>query len=170
MKRLLVVVDMQNDFIDGSLGTLEALNIVPKVKKKIEKYLASDDEVVFTLDTHEENYLETQEGENLPVLHCIRGSNGWELHDSLKSYKGKRFEKNTFGSEELGVFIKDKGYDSIELIGLCTDICVISNALLLKAFEPEIPLRVDSSCCAGVTPKSHENALNAMKICHIEVF
>lgn len=169
MKRLLVVVDMQNDFIDGSLGTLEALSIVPKVKKKIEEYLSSDDEVVFTLDTHEENYMETQEGKNLPVLHCVRGSNGWELHDSLKNYKGKRFEKNTFGSEALGAYIKDKGYDSIELIGLCTDICVISNALLLKAFEPEIPLRVDSSCCAGVTPESHENALNAMKICHVEV-
>lgn len=169
MKRLLVVVDMQNDFIDGSLGTLEALNIVPKVKKKIDEYMASDDEVVFTLDTHEENYMETQEGKNLPVLHCVRGSNGWELHNSLKNYKGKRFEKNTFGSEALGEFIKDKGYDSIELIGLCTDICVISNALLLKAFEPEIPLRVDSSCCAGVTPESHDNALNAMKICHIEV-
>lgn len=169
MKRLLVVVDMQNDFIDGSLGTLEALNIVPKVKKKIDEYLASDDEVVFTLDTHEENYMETQEGKNLPVLHCVRGSNGWELHDSLKNYKGKRFEKNTFGSEKLGGFIKGKGYDSIELIGLCTDICVISNALLLKAFEPEIPVWVDSSCCAGVTPESHDNALNAMKICHIEV-
>ncbi len=169
MKRLLVVVDMQNDFIDGSLGTLEALNIVPKVKKKIDEYMASDDEVVFTLDTHEENYMETQEGKNLPVLHCVRGSNGWELYDSLKNYKGKRFEKNTFGSEALGEFIKDKGYDSIELIGLCTDICVISNALLLKAFEPEIPLRVDSSCCAGVTPESHDNALNAMRICHIEV-
>ena len=169
MKKLLVVVDMQKDFIDGSLGTLEALAIVPRVKEKIEEYMAADDDVVFTLDTHEENYLDTQEGKKLPVLHCIRGSEGWELHSSLKAYKGKRFEKRTFGSDELSAYIKGRNYESIELVGLCTDICVISNALLLKAFAPETPIRVDSSCCAGVTPESHENALNAMKVCHIEV-
>lgn len=169
MKRLLVVVDMQKDFIDGSLGTREALAIVPRVKGKIEEYLAADNDVVFTLDTHEKNYLDTQEGKKLPVLHCIRGSEGWELHSSLKEFNGKRFEKSTFGSDKLSAYIKGKEYESIELVGLCTDICVISNALLLKAFAPETPIRVDSSCCAGVTPESHENALNAMKVCHIEI-
>lgn len=169
MKKLLVVVDMQKDFIDGSLGTREALAIVPRVKEKIEEYMKADNDVIFTLDTHEENYLDTQEGKKLPVLHCIRGSEGWELHSSLKDYEGKRFEKRTFGSDELSLYIKSRNYESIELVGLCTDICVISNALLLKAFAPETPIRVDSSCCAGVTPESHENALNAMKVCHIEV-
>ncbi len=169
MKKLLVVVDMQKDFIDGSLGTREALAIVPNVKKKIEEYQAAEEDVLFTLDTHEEDYLDTQEGKNLPVVHCVRGTDGWELNDSLKEFHGKKFEKNTFGSAALGEYVKDKEYDSIELIGLCTDICVISNALLIKAFLPETPIRVDSSCCAGVTPDSHENALNAMKICQIEV-
>lgn len=169
MKKLLIVVDMQKDFIDGSLGTKEALAIVPNVKKKIEEYLAKEDDVLFTLDTHEDNYLETQEGKNLPVVHCIRGTDGWELNDALKEFQGQRFEKNTFGSADLAEFIKDKEYELIELIGLCTDICVISNALLIKAFLPETPIRVDASCCAGVTPESHENALNAMKVCQIEV-
>lgn len=169
MKRLLIVVDMQNDFIDGSLGTKEALAIIPNVKKKIEEYEANGYDIFFTLDTHEENYLETQEGKNLPVVHCIRGTDGWELTGALKKFKGKRFEKTTFGSADLAEYIKDKEYDSIELIGLCTDICVISNALLIKAFLPETPVRVDGTCCAGVTPESHENALKAMKVCQIEV-
>lgn len=169
MKKLLIVVDMQKDFIDGSLGTKEALAIVPNVKKKIEEYEAEEDDILFTLDTHEENYLDTQEGKNLPVVHCIRGTDGWELNNALKGFKGRRFEKNTFGSADLAEYIKDKEYDSIELIGLCTDICVISNALLIKAFLPETPIRVDGSCCAGVTPESHENALNAMKVCQVEV-
>lgn len=169
MKRLLIVVDMQKDFIDGALGTKEAAAIVPKVKKKIEEYQEAGDEVIFTLDTHEKNYLDTQEGKKLPVAHCVRGTAGWELDDSLKEFQGKRFEKRTFGSTMVGEYVTEREYSSIELVGLCTDICVISNALLIKAYRPEIPLLVDASCCAGVTPESHENALNAMKMCQIEV-
>lgn len=169
MKKLLIVIDMQKDFIDGALGTREAVAIVPKVKKKIEEYKAAGDEVIFTLDTHEENYLDTQEGKKLPVAHCIRGTDGWELDDSLKEFQGARLEKNTFGSAMLGEYVMEREYESIELVGLCTDICVISNALLIKAFLPEIPILVDASCCAGVTKESHENALEAMKMCQIEV-
>lgn len=169
MKKLLIVVDMQKDFIDGTLGTKEAEAIVPNVKKKIEEYEAAGDEVAFTLDTHETAYLDTQEGKNLPVIHCIKGTEGWELAPSLKEFQGKQFEKNTFGSADLGEYVKGREYESIELIGLCTDICVISNALLIKAFLPETPILVDSSCCAGVTPESHGNALDAMKMCQIKV-
>lgn len=169
MKKLLIVVDMQKDFIDGSLGTREAAAIVPDVKKKIEEYQAAGDEVIFTLDTHQDNYLESLEGKKLPVVHCVRGTGGWELDDSLKEFQGKRFEKNTFGSSAVGEYVKDREYESIELIGLCTDICVISNALLIKAFLPETPIMVDSACCAGVTPESHENALNAMRMCQIKI-
>lgn len=169
MKRLLVVVDMQKDFIDGSLGTKEAQAIVPAVVKKIEEYKASGDEVVFTFDTHTEDYLNTQEGKRLPVVHCVKGTPGWELDQALPGFGGKRFEKVTFGSRELGEWAVQQGFDSIELVGLCTDICVISNALLLKAFLPETAVSVDASCCAGVTPQSHKNALEAMKVCQIEV-
>ncbi|WP_124067940.1 isochorismatase family cysteine hydrolase [Clostridium sp. E02] len=169
MKKLLIVVDMQKDFIDGSLGSREAAAIVPKVKKKIEEYKAAGDEVIFTLDTHGENYLESLEGSKLPVIHCVRGTDGWELDDRIKEFQGKRFEKSTFGSATIGAYVTGREYESIELVGLCTDICVISNALLMKAFLPETPILVDSSCCAGVTQVSHENALNAMKVCQIEV-
>ncbi len=169
MNRLLVVVDMQKDFIDGSLGTTEAQAIVANVMKKIEEYQAAGDDVIFTLDTHEHNYMDTQEGKNLPVLHCVKGTAGWELADVLKEIPGRRFEKNTFASTDLGKYAASGSYDSIELIGLCTDICVISNALLIKAFLPETPVLVDSSCCAGVTPESHENALNSMKMCQVTI-
>lgn len=169
MKRLLVVVDMQKDFIDGSLGTKEAAAIVPAVKKKIEDYEKAGDEVVFTLDTHFDNYLDTQEGKNLPVKHCIKGSEGWRLHEELEEFRGRRFEKVTFGSIECGQYAAQGGYDRVELVGLCTDICVISNAMLIKAMAPELPVEVDSTCCAGVTPQSHENALSAMKMCQIGV-
>lgn len=169
MKRLLVVVDMQKDFIDGSLGTKEAVAIVPAVKKKIEGYEKAGDEVVFTLDTHFDNYLDTQEGKNLPVKHCIKGSEGWRLHEELEGFQGRRFEKVTFGSIECGQYAARGGYDRVELVGLCTDICVISNAMLIKAMAPELPVEVDSTCCAGVTPQSHENALSAMKMCQIGV-
>jgi nicotinamidase-related amidase len=169
MKKLLVVVDMQNDFISGSLGTKEAEAIVSNVKRKIEEYEAAGDEIVFTLDTHEDNYLETQEGKNLPVKHCIRGTDGWEIDDRLKEFQGKRFEKVTFGSMTLGEYAAEKEFESIELAGLCTDICVISNAMIIKAAVPETPVIVDASCCAGVSPESHENALNAMKVCQIKV-
>lgn len=168
-KRLLIVVDMQNDFIDGSLGTPEAQAIVPAVKARIKEYLAEEQDVVFTLDTHYENYMETLEGKNLPVLHCQKGTQGWELSPELAGYPGKRFEKPTFGSMELAGYLKEKEYDSIELLGLCTDICVISNAMLAKAVLPGTPVSVNAACCAGVTPESHENALKAMGMCQIEI-
>ena len=169
MKRLLVVVDMQRDFIDGSLGTKEAQAIVPAVRDKVVTYQAEGWDVVFTLDTHEEHYLDTQEGKKLPIRHCIAETDGWELCEELGDFKGRYFEKNTFGSMELAQWAAKKGYEEIELVGLCTDICVISNAMLLKAFLPEVPIMVDSLCCAGVTPESHERALEAMKACQIEV-
>ena len=169
MKKLLVVVDMQKDFIDGSLGTKEAQAIVPAVAKKIEEYQAAGDEVVFTYDTHTEQYMDTQEGRNLPVVHCIKGTPGWELDKALQGYEGKCFEKPTFGSKELAEWAASQEFEGVELIGLCTDICVISNALLLKAYMPEMPVSVDASCCAGVTPASHNNALEAMKMCQIAI-
>lgn len=169
MKKLLVVIDMQNDFIDGSLGTEEARKIVPAVKAKIEEYLKEEQEVVFTMDTHYDNYLETLEGKKLPVKHCQKETKGWEICPQLEGFEGKRFEKPTFACVELTRYIADKEYDSIELVGLCTDICVISNALCIKAVFPGVPILVDSACCAGVTPESHENALKAMEMCQIEI-
>lgn len=169
MKKLLIVVDMQNDFIDGTLGTKEAEAIVPAVIKKIEEYQERSDEVIFTLDTHFDDYLETMEGKKLPVSHCIKGTPGWELQKEIGRYDGKRFEKITFGSLDCAGYAAAGGYESVELAGLCTDICVISNALILKAAMPSVPILVDSSCCAGVTPESHQNALEAMKMCQIDV-
>lgn len=170
--KVLVVVDMQNDFIDGALGTPEAVKIVPKVIRKIQEF---DGRVIATRDTHEENYLETQEGKKLPVKHCIRGTKGWEIHpDIQKLISEEPVDKPTFGSEELGRMLKEScdmegQIESITLVGLCTDICVISNALLLKACLPEVPVIVDASCCAGVTPESHVQALEAMKMCQVEI-
>lgn len=169
MKKILIVVDMQKDFINGSLGTKEAQDIVPKVMEKIKAYKDAGDEVVFTLDTHYDDYMDTLEGKNLPVLHCIKGTEGWELQEELDGFEGKRFEKVTFGSVDLAHYAASGGYDQVELVGLCTDICVISNAMLLKASMPNTPILVDSSCCAGVTPESHNNALEAMKMCQIMV-
>ncbi len=168
--KLLVVVDMQNDFIDGALGTKEALQILPNVKKKIEEYRRLGYPVIFTRDTHKENYLETQEGKNLPVTHCIYQSKGWEIASILGSEDAKIVDKPTFGSLELAQYINSE-YPSmdIELIGLCTDICVISNAIILKASNPETKITVDASCCAGVTPTSHKTALEAMKMCQITI-
>ena len=168
--KLLVVVDMQNDFIDGALGTAEAVAIVDNVAAKIRAARAEGTEVWFTRDTHEENYLETQEGRNLPVKHCIRGTFGWEISSKLDADGSVIIDKPTFGSMELAERAASlENLESAELIGLCTDICVISNAMLLKARLPELPVKVDASCCAGVTPASHENALNAMKMCQITV-
>lgn len=169
--KVLVVVDMQNDFIDGALGTKEAIEIVPNVKKKIEEF---DGTVFFTRDTHQKNYMDTQEGKNLPVEHCIEGTNGWEISDELKDLvKNPPIDKPTFGSSELGKMLSDlnskEEIESIELIGLCTDICVISNAMVIKAFLPEVPIIVDSACCAGVSVESHLRALEAMKVCQIQV-
>ncbi|MEG2039195.1 MAG: isochorismatase family cysteine hydrolase [Oscillospiraceae bacterium] len=167
--KTLIVIDMQNDFIDGSLGTPEAQIIVPKVKNKIDEYIKNNDKVIFTRDTHFEEYLNTQEGKNLPIKHCIKGTNGWNITSKFDSIEDKCtvIDKLTFGSSELPAFI-DKT-DEIEMVGLCTDICVISNAMILKAFFPEIKISVVSSCCAGVTPKTHENALVAMKMCQINI-
>ena len=171
MKNYLIVVDMQNDFIDGSLGTKEAEAIVPNVRERIKQF---DGTVLFTRDTHGENYLQTQEGRNLPVPHCIKGTDGWQIHFELDALrKTAPIDKVTFGSAELGFKLAEMNAEnpigSITLIGLCTDICVISNAMIVKAFLPEVPVRVDASCCAGVTPESHENALAAMKCCQIEI-
>ena len=172
MKRLLVVVDMQKDFVDGSLGTKEAQAILPAVREKIESY--PSDCIYATLDTHQTNYLETNEGKHLPVEHCIEGTEGWRIHpdiaDSLK--KAVFVVKPTFGSVKLMEMLKqenEKEEISVELIGLCTDICVISNALLLKAAMPEITISVDANCCAGVTPEKHAAALETMRSCQIEV-
>lgn len=169
MKKLLIVVDMQNDFVDGSLGTKEAEGIVAHVKAKVEQYQEQGDTVIFTRDTHTEAYLDTQEGKKLPVVHCVKGTKGWEIIDCLQSYVQTVFDKPTFGSVQLAHVVARGGYEQIELVGLCTDICVVSNALLLKAALPEIQICVDSACCAGVTPASHEAALTTMKMCQIEV-
>lgn len=170
MKKVLIVIDMQNDFIDGALGTKEAAAIVSKVKKKIEEYKKAGNTVIFTRDTHNENYLNTQEGKNLPVKHCIRGTHGWEISSELDTNDSLIFDKNTFGSVTLmSALASDYKDAEFEIIGLCTDICVISNAIMLKAFLPEARVTVDASCCAGVTPQSHKNALEAMKMCQINI-
>lgn len=171
MQDLLIVVDMQNDFIDGALGTPEAVSIVPNVKKKIEEF---EGQVLFTRDTHYENYPETQEGRNLPVKHCIKGTEGWQIRSELDALrKTPPIDKETFGSSELGELLmtldKEEKISSITLIGLCTDICVISNAMIAKAFLPEVPITIDSTCCAGVSIESHENALKAMEVCQINI-
>ena len=171
MQDILIVVDMQNDFIDGALGTAEAVAIVPKVVEKVKDFKGT---IMFTRDTHGENYMQTQEGRNLPVPHCIRGSHGWEVCPALEPLRtGLTIDKPTFGSAELGKLLleldaKDP-VGSITLVGLCTDICVISNAMIAKAFLPEVPVAVDAACCAGVTPESHRNALNAMKMCQVRI-
>lgn len=166
MKRTLIVVDMQNDFIDGALGTKEAQSIVPNVKKKIEDYKARGDEIIFTRDTHLNNYLDTNEGEHLPVKHCIEGTYGWLISDELDNGVGYPvIDKYTFGFD--GWIHYD--FEEIELVGLCTDICVVSNALILKALFPDIDITVDASCCAGVTPETHQAALTTMKMCQINV-
>lgn len=171
MQNILIVVDMQNDFIDGALGTKEAEAIVPKVKEKIRSFQGR---VLFTRDTHGENYMDTQEGRRLPVPHCIRGTDGWQIRPELAELcREEPIDKVTFGSSELGVLLQEADkkdpVERITLIGLCTDICVISNALLAKAFLPEAQIVVDASCCAGVTPASHKNALEAMKVCQVQV-
>lgn len=174
MRKILVVVDMQNDFINGSLGTKEAEAIVDNVAAKIEEYKPED--VFYTMDTHQADYLNTQEGKFLPVEHCIERSEGWKLNPKLDSLlsMATMVTKPTFGSVRLGDLIEDiyqeeNGEIEIELIGLCTDICVVSNALLLKARFHEVPIKVDSSCCAGVTPEKHEAALETMRSCQIIV-
>ena len=172
MKRFLVVVDMQKDFGDGALGTAEAVAIVPAVAEKIKNF---DGEIFVTFDTHYENYPETAEGKKLPVPHCIKGTDGWQLDKTVAAaLEGRKYtavEKPTFGSVELPRLIEKAagGVDfAVELIGLCTDICVVSNTLLLKANFPEAPIAVDAACCAGVTVQAHEAALATMRSCQID--
>ena len=163
--KTLLVIDMQNDFIDGSLGTAEAPLIVDNVKKKIETYLEAGEQVIFTRDTHHDNYLETNEGKHLPVVHCIEGTEGWKIRDGLSTDGCAIIDKPSFGFTGWGEY----DFEEVELVGLCTDICVVSNALIIKALFPDIKVSVDSKCCAGVTPESHEAALTTMKMCQIEV-
>ena len=176
MRKILIVVDMQNDFIDGALGTEEACQIVEPVSNKIRQFTG---DIYGTLDTHGFDYMNTQEGKNLPIPHCIYGEDGWALHSDIlsaladtKAQVHDFCRKNTFGSMELASLLSEKYKEEemeIQLIGLCTDICVISNAMLLKATMPEAKIVVDASCCAGVTPQSHENALEVMKVCQIAI-
>ena len=173
MEKVLIVVDMQKDFVDGSLGTAEAVAIVDKVASRI---AAFDGRIFATLDTHQADYLETAEGKKLPVPHCIKDTDGWLLNEkvmyALSEKNYRTIEKGTFGStklvEEIAKLAAD-GEVAVELIGLCTDICVVSNALLLKAHFPEMGIAVDASCCAGVTPKTHEAALETMRMCQIDI-
>ena len=171
MQEILIVVDMQNDFIDGSLGTAEAVRIVPRVAEKIRSFPGT---VLFTRDTHGPDYLSSQEGQRLPVVHCVKGTEGWQIRPELQALcQSVPIDKPTFGSVVLGEKLleldREEKIASVTLVGLCTDICVISNALLVKAFLPEVPVTVDAACCAGVTPRSHLNALEAMKMCQITV-
>lgn len=196
--KIVVVVDMQNDFIDGVLGTPEAQAIVPVMVERLKELDDGNTLLFFTKDTHFVNYLDTQEGKNLPVAHCIEGTSGWSINKQISSYvdygsnfltysthdiRKSRVLKHTFGSTELAAIIRDLSHkclaasnevpdtklDEVILMGVCTDICVVSNALLLKAYCPELPITVDASCCAGVTPESHKNALAAMKMCQINI-
>ncbi|MBQ9016235.1 MAG: cysteine hydrolase [Firmicutes bacterium] len=172
MRKLLVVIDMQNDFIDGALGTAEAAEIVPAVRSKIRQYAPED--IFVTMDTHGPDYLKTQEGENLPVEHCIRGSEGWQIRSDIAVLleSAAIYEKPTFGSMKLAEDLRrisENESIELELIGLCTDICVVSNALLLKAAMPQVRISVDPACCAGVTPQKHAAALETMRSCQIHI-
>ncbi len=173
MRKVLIVVDMQNDFVDGALGTKEAQAIVAPMAEKIKQF---DGDVIATLDTHFENYMETSEGKRLPVPHCIKGTDGWQINktvlEALQEKGYEAIEKRTFGSVDLPKLLADRYGDEtlfIELAGLCTDICVVSNALLLKAHFPETEITVDAGCCAGVTPQSHNAAIETMRMCQINM-
>lgn len=173
---ILIVVDMQNDFVTGALGTSQAQTIVANVQEKAAAYLERGDVVIFTRDTHNANYLSTLEGKNLPVSHCIQGTKGWQIVDELLPLAKQAVaivDKPTFGSIELldvlAPFIEAVQVEAIELCGVCTDICVVSNALLVRAKFHEIPVVVDSACCAGVTPESHESALQVLRSCQVRV-
>lgn len=171
---LLIVIDMQNDFVSGALGSMQARDIVDKVVDKVKNW---DGAVLFTRDTHSQQYLDTLEGKKLPVAHCIQDTDGWQIIDQLSQYATTIIDKPTFGSIELAQVVlsitknitNSEQLERITLVGLCTDICVISNALLLRATLPNMPITVDSSCCAGVTAESHDNALKAMQMCHIDI-
>ena len=173
MKHILIVVDMQKDFVDGALGTAEAQSIAPRVARRIRTH---DGPILVTYDTHFDTYLHSNEGSHLPVPHCIKGTPGWELDDRIaEALQGRRYlpvEKPTFGAVDLPALVEaaaDGDVFVLELVGLCTDICVVSNALLLKAYFPETEIWVDPACCAGVTPESHEAALKTMAMCQIQM-
>ena len=180
--KILIVVDMQNDFITGALGTQEAQSVVNRVVQRIKD--SKDELILFTQDTHQDDYLDTPEGKKLPIVHCIEGTEGWQIHEKIldawrkntstirvPELENNSFMKPVFGSIELVDFLKSKAADiaEIELLGVCTDICVISNAIMIKNTLPEIPIAVNATCCAGVTPQSHQEALNTMKMCHIDL-
>lgn len=166
MKKTLIVVDMQNDFIDMALGTAEAVAIVPAVKEKIRAYKEMGAEIIYTRDTHFENYMETPEGKKLPVPHGIKGTKGWEIADGLYVEGAKIIDKPNFGWPH---WARECAFEAVELVGLCTDICVVSNALIIKAAFPDAEVTVDASCSAGVTPETHRAALATMKMCQINV-
>lgn len=167
--KILVVTDMQNDFITGSLGTAEAQAILPRVRQKISDARAAGDKLIFTRDTHNEDYLSTREGKRLPVTHCIKGTDGWQIADGLADDDDTIIDKYSFGSTDIASAISALNPESVEFFGVCTDICVLSNVMVLKAQMPELDIYVDASCCAGATPQGHANALAAMKVCQIDV-
>ena len=173
--KCLIVVDMQNDFVTGALGSPDAVNIVPRVVERVKQAAACGEKILFTRDTHQENYLETQEGRNLPVPHCVEQTEGWEIIPELLPFTQGRtvVDKPTFGSRKLGELLEQinerEPLEEITFVGLCTDICVISNTMVAKAFLPETALTVEAACCAGVTPESHENALRALEVCQVRV-
>ena len=169
MNKYLIVVDVQKDFVDGALGTPEAQAIIPRVKEKIAEYRANGGKVIFTRDTHQNNYLETNEGKYLPVEHCIEWTNGWDIYEGVAYADAVVINKPTFGWLYWDEYIDNSSGVEIELIGLCTDICVVSNALILKALFPSAKIKVDAAACAGVTPTSHNAALLTMQMCQVEV-
>ncbi len=173
MRKTLVVIDMQNDFLTGALRNEEAIKVAPYVKEKIEKARENGDTILFTRDTHEENYMQTVEGQNLPVPHCIKGSEGWEIIKELEAEKNATaiIDKETFGAKELADYFREYAgaVDEVEFVGVCTDICVISNVLLTKAMIPNKRISVDAAGCAGVTVEAHDTAIAAMKACHIVI-
>lgn len=173
--KVLIVIDMQKDFTTGALGNLETAAVVGNVAEYITKFRNEnkDGKLIATLDTHNEDYMNTQEGKKLPVPHCIRGTDGWMLEDAVENALGEnciKLEKITFGAVDLPFAVgRDENIEEIQLVGVCTDICVISNAMILKAAFPEVPIRIIADCCAGVTPDTHNNALEAMKMCQMEI-
>ncbi len=169
MKEVLVVIDMQNDFVFGSLGSQEARDILPALRERVEAARKNGTEIVFTRDTHEKNYLQTQEGKRLPVEHCIRNTDGWQIVEGLYKNGEKIFDKPTFGSVQLAKYLAEEPFDTVTFCGVCTDICVISNALLCKAFAPEKTVRAIEECMAGVSVESHRAAIAAMRSCQVEI-
>lgn len=169
MNKYLIVIDVQKDFVDGALGTKEAVAIIPRVKEKVAEYRKNAGKIIFTRDTHRPDYLQTNEGKHLPVEHCIEGTEGWQIFEGVFEADSKVIDKPSFGYIDWKKHIDNSPDLSIELIGLCTDICVASNALILKALFPEAEVSVDSSACAGVTPETHEAALATMRMCQVEI-